>query len=125
MLTFSKSVLAVAVMTTFGAANATTYYENATLTDQTFTSNITAINGATVTVTGNEISAKRFTATNHYNHINNTTYTYNQSKVILGNSATQKITLKNHSTGFVSGLTVNGLAIKIMPAHRFTSRPKT
>ena len=108
MLTFSKSVLAVAVMTTFGAANATTYYENATLTDQTFTSNITAINGATVTVTGNEISAKRFTATNHYNHINNTTYTYNQSKVILGNSATQKITLKNHSTGFVSGLTVNG-----------------
>lgn len=112
MRNFTKSMLAVAVMTTFGAANAATYSTNTALTDKIFTENITAINGATVTVTGDEITAKRFTATNHYNHINGTNYTYDQSKVILGNDATKKITINNSSMGFVSGLAVNGPANK-------------
>ena len=112
MRTFTKSMLAVAVMTTFGAASAATYSTDTALTDKIFTENITAINGATVTVTGDEITAKRFTATNHYNHINGTNYTYDQSKVILGNDATKKITINNSSTGFVSGLAVNGPANK-------------
>lgn len=112
MRNFTKSMLAVAVMTTFGAANAATYSTDTALTDKIFTENITAINGATVTVTGDEITAKRFTATNHYNHINGTNYTYDQSKVILGNDATKKITINNSSTGFVSGLAVNGPANK-------------
>ena len=110
MRTFTKSMLAVAVLTTFGAANAATYSTNTALTDKIFTENITAINGATVTVTGDEITAKRFTATNHSDHINGTGYTYDQSKVMLGNTDTKKITINNSSTGFVSGLAVNGPA---------------
>lgn len=110
MRTFTKSILAVAVMTTFGAANAATYSTDTTLTDKIFTENITAINGATVTVTGDEITAKRFTATNHSDHVTTPGYSFKQSKVMLGNADTKKITINNSSTGFVSGLAVNGPA---------------
>lgn len=108
MVTFTKSLLAVAVMTTFGVANSATYSTDQELTDKVFTENITAINGATVKVTGEEITAKQFTATNHSDHVSGQGYTYNQSKVMLGNADTKKIMINNSSTGFVSGLAVNG-----------------
>ncbi len=107
MVTFTKSLLAVAVMTTFGVANSATYSTDKELTDKIFTENITAINGATVKVLGEEITAKQFTATNHSDHVSGK-YTYNQSKVMLGDADTKKITINNSSKGFVSGLAVNG-----------------
>ena len=64
MLTFTKSMLALSVMTAVGGANAATYTEDTTLTDKIFTEGIVAINGATVTVTGDEIAGKWFKATN-------------------------------------------------------------
>lgn len=107
MVTFTKSLLAVAVMTTFGVANSATHSTDKELTDKIFTENITAINGATVKVLGEEITAKQFTATNHSDHVSGK-YSYNQSKVMLGDADTKKITINNSSKGFVSGLAVNG-----------------
>ena len=65
MLTFTKSMLALSVMAAVGGANAATYTEDTTLTDKIFTEGIMAIDGATVTVTGDEIAGKWFKATNH------------------------------------------------------------
>lgn len=65
MLTFTKSMLALSVMAAVGGVNAATYTENTTLTDKIFTQSVTAIDGATVTVTGDEITGKLFKATNH------------------------------------------------------------
>lgn len=108
MVTFTKSLLAVAVMTTFGVANSATYSTDQELTDEIFTENITAINGATVKVFGEKITAKQFRATNHPNDISGTNFKYGQSKVMLGNADTKKITINNSSKGFVSGLAANG-----------------
>lgn len=108
MVTFTKSLLAVAVMTTFGVANSATYSTDEELTDKIFTENITAINGATVKVSGEEITAKQFTATNHSDHVSGPGYSYKQSTVMLGNADTKTITINNSSKGFVSGLAVNG-----------------
>ena len=58
MLTFTKSMLALSVMAAVAGANAATYTEDTTLTDKIFTEGIMAINGATVTVTGDEIAGK-------------------------------------------------------------------
>lgn len=57
MLTFTKSMLALSVMAAVGGANAATYTVDTTLTDKIFTEGIVAINGATVTVAGDEITA--------------------------------------------------------------------
>lgn len=65
MLTFTKSMLALSVMAAVAGANAATYTEDTTLTDKIFTEGIMAINGATVTVTGDEIAGKWFKATNY------------------------------------------------------------
>lgn len=108
MVTLTKSLLAVAVMTTFGVANSATYSTDQELTDEIFTENITAINGATVKVFGEKITAKQFRATNHPNDISGTNFKYGQSKVMLGNPDTKKITINNSSKGFVSGLAANG-----------------
>lgn len=108
MVTLTKSLLAVAVMTTFGVANSATYSTDQELTDEIFTENITAINGATVKVFGEKITAKQFRATNHPNDISGTNFKYGQSKVMLGNADTKKITINNSSKGFVSGLAANG-----------------
>ena len=59
MLTFTKSMLALSVMAAVAGANAATYTEDTTLTDKIFTEGIMAINGATVTVTGDEIGLFR------------------------------------------------------------------
>lgn len=65
MLTFTKSMLALSVMAAVGGANAATYTVDTTLTDKIFTEGIVAINGATVTVAGDEITGKLFKATNY------------------------------------------------------------
>lgn len=99
MLTFTKSMLALSVMAAVGGANATTYTEDTTLTDKIFTEGIVAINGATVTVTGDEIAGKWFKATNYSQDVGSK-YSYEQSKLLLGNADTKKITINNSSTGF-------------------------
>lgn len=53
-------MLALSVMAAVAGANAATYTEDTTLTDKIFTEGIMAINGATVTVTGDEIAGKWF-----------------------------------------------------------------
>lgn len=63
MLTFTKSMLALSVMAAVGGANAATYTVDTTLTDKIFTEGIVAINGATVTVAGDEITGKLFRTT--------------------------------------------------------------
>ena len=68
-----------------------------------------AINGATVTVTGDEIAGKWFKATNYSEDVGSK-YSYEQSKLLLGNADTKKITINNSSTGFVAGLEVSGPA---------------
>ena len=68
-----------------------------------------AINGATVTVTGDEIAGKWFKATNYSQDVGSK-YSYEQSKLLLGNADTKKITINNSSTGFVAGLEVSGPA---------------
>ena len=60
MLTFTKSMLALSVMAAVGGANAATYTEDTTLTDKIFTEGIMAIDGATVTVTGDERECQDF-----------------------------------------------------------------
>lgn len=109
MLTFTKSMLALSVMAAVGGANATTYADSTTLTDKIFTEGIVAINGATVTVTGDEIAGKWFKATNYSQDVGSK-YSYEQSKLLLGNADTKKITINNSSTGFVAGLEVAGPA---------------
>lgn len=109
MLTFTKSMLALSVMAAVGGANAATYTEDTTLTDKIFTEGIVAINGATVTVTGDEIAGKWFKATNYSEDVGSK-YSYEQSKLLLGNADTKKITINNSSTGFVAGLEVSGPA---------------
>ena len=109
MLTFTKSMLALSVMAAVGGANAATYADSTTLTDKIFTEGIVAINGATVTVTGDEIAGKWFKATNYSQDVGSK-YSYEQSKLLLGNADTKKITINNSSTGFVAGLEVAGPA---------------
>ena len=109
MLTFTKSMLALSVMAAVGGANAATYTEDTTLTDKIFTEGIVAIKGATVTVTGDEIAGKWFKATNYSQDVGSK-YSYEQSKLLLGNADTKKITINNSSTGFVAGLEVSGPA---------------
>lgn len=84
MLTFTKSMLALSVMAAVAGANAATYTEDTTLTDKIFTEGIMAINGATVTVTGDEIAGKWFKATNYSQDVGSK-YSYEQSKLLLGN----------------------------------------
>lgn len=107
MLTFTKSMLALSVMAAVGGANAATYTEDTTLTDKIFTEGIMAIDGATVTVTGDEIAGKWFKATNHSQDVGSK-YSYEQSKLLLGNADTKKITINNSSKDLVSGLIVSG-----------------
>ena len=66
-----------------------------------------AIDGATVTVTGDEIAGKWFKATNHSQDVGSK-YSYEQSKLLLGNADTKKITINNSSKDLVSGLIVSG-----------------
>ena len=96
MLTFTKSMLALSVMAAVGGANAATYTEDTTLTDKIFTEGIMATDGATVTVTGDEIAGKWFKATNHSQDVGSK-YSYEQSKLLLGNADTKKITINNSS----------------------------
>ena len=107
MLTFTKSMLALSVMAAVGGANAATYTEDTTLTDKIFTEGIMAIDGATVTVTGDEIAGKWFKATNYSQDVGSK-YSYEQSKLLLGNADTKKITINNSSKDLVSGLIVSG-----------------
>lgn len=107
MLTFTKSMLALSVMAAVGGANAATYTEDTTLTDKIFTEGIMAIDGATVTVTGDEIAGKWFKATNYSEDVGSK-YSYEQSKLLLGNADTKKITINNSSKDLVSGLIVSG-----------------
>lgn len=107
MLTFTKSMLALSVMAAVAGANAATYTEDTTLTDKIFTEGIMAINGATVTVTGDEIAGKWFKATNYSQDVGSK-YSYEQSKLLLGNADTKKITINNSSKDLVSGLIVSG-----------------
>ena len=83
------------------------YTEDTTLTDKIFTEGIMAINGATVTVTGDEIAGKWFKATNYSQDVGSK-YSYEQSKLLLGNADTKKITINNSSKDLVSGLIVSG-----------------
>ena len=103
MLTFTKSMLALSVMAAVGGANAATYTVDTTLTDKIFTEGIVAINGATVTVAGDEITGKLFKATNYSTDVDGK-YSYEQSKLLLGNADTKKITINNSSKDLVSGL---------------------
>lgn len=73
MLTFTKSMLALSVMAAVGGANAATYTVDTTLTDKIFTEGIVAINGATVTVAGDEITGKLFKATLTQRRLRSTT----------------------------------------------------
>ena len=111
MLTFTKSMLALSVMAAVGGVNAATYTENTTLTDKIFTQSVTAIDGATVTVTGDEITGKLFKATNHPSEVGSQ-YSYEQSKILLGNAETKKITINHSYTGsaaaVLSGLAASG-----------------
>lgn len=111
MLTFTKSMLALSVMAAVGGVNAATYTENTTLADKIFTQSVTAIDGATVTVTGDEITGKLFKATNHPSDVGSQ-YSYEQSKILLGNAETKKITINNSYTGsaaaVLSGLLASG-----------------
>lgn len=111
MLTFTKSMLALSVMAAVGGVNAATYTENTTLTDKIFTQSVTAIDGATVTVTGDEITGKLFKATNHPSDVGSQ-YSYEQSKILLGNAETKKITINHSYTGsaaaVLSGLAASG-----------------
>ena len=90
MLTFTKSMLALSVMAAVGGANAATYTEDTTLTDKIFTQDVVALGGATVTVTGDEITGKFFKATNHSDDVNGK-YSYKPSKLLLGNADTNKM----------------------------------
>lgn len=109
MLTFTKSMLALSVMAAVGGVNAATYTENTTLTDKIFTQSVTAIDGATVT--GDEITGKLFKATNHPSDVGSQ-YSYEQSKILLGNAETKKITINHSYTGsaaaVLSGLAASG-----------------
>ena len=111
MLTFTKSMLALSVMAAVGGANAATYTKDTTLTDKIFTEDIVAINGATVTVAGDEITGKLFKATNYSTDVDGK-YSYEQSKLLLGNADTKKITIDNSYSGsaatVLSGLSVSG-----------------
>lgn len=104
-------MLALSVMAAVGGVNAATYTENTTLTDKIFTQSVTAIDGATVTVTGDEITGKLFKATNHPNDVGSQ-YSYEQSKILLGNAETKKITINHSYTGsaaaVLSGLAASG-----------------
>lgn len=60
-------------------------------------------------VTGDEIAGKWFKATNYSKDVGSK-YSYEQSKLLLGNADTKKITINNSSTGFVAGLEVSGPA---------------
>ncbi len=111
MLTFTKSMLALSVMAAVGGANAATYTVDTTLTDKIFTEGIVAINGATVTVAGDEITGKLFKATNYSTDVDGK-YSYEQSKLLLGNADTKKITINNSSKDLVSGLSVSGPGTK-------------
>ena len=99
------------VMAAVGGVNAATYTENTTLTDKIFTQSVTAIDGATVTVTGDEITGKLFKATNHPSDVGSQ-YSYEQSKILLGNAETKKITINHSYTGsaaaVLSGLAASG-----------------
>lgn len=109
MLAFTKSMLALSVMAAVGGVNAATYTENTTLTDKIFTQSVTAIDGATVT--GDEITGKLFKATNHPSDVGSQ-YSYEQSKILLGNAETKKITINHSYTGsaaaVLSGLAASG-----------------
>ena len=107
MLTFTKSMLALSVMAAVGGVNAATYTENTTLTDKIFTQSVTAIDGATVTVTGDEITGKLFKATNHPSDVGSQ-YSYEQSKILLGNAETKKITINHTAAAVLSGLAASG-----------------
>ena len=104
-------MLALSVMAAVGGVNAATYTENTTLADKIFTQSVTAIDGATVTVTGDEITGKLFKATNHPSDVGSQ-YSYEQSKILLGNAETKKITINNSYTGsaaaVLSGLSASG-----------------
>jgi len=104
-------MLALSVMAAVGGVNAATYTENTTLTDKIFTQSVTAIDGATVTVTGDEITGKLFKATNHPSDVGSQ-YSYEQSKILLGNAETKKITINHSYTGsaaaVLSGLAASG-----------------
>ena len=60
-----------------------------------------------MTVTGDEIAGKWFKATNHSQDVGSK-YSYEQSKLLLGNADTKKITINNSSKDLVSGLIVSG-----------------
>lgn len=79
--------------------------------DKIFTQSVTAIDGATVTVTGDEITGKLFKATNHPSDVGSQ-YSYEQSKILLGNAETKKITINHSYTGsaaaVLSGLAASG-----------------
>ena len=94
-------MLALSVMAAVAGANAATYTEDTTLTDKIFTEGIMAINGATVTVTGDEIAGKWFKATNYSQDVGSK-YSYEQSKLLLGNADTKKITI-NKTLAYVDG----------------------
>ena len=102
-------MLALSVMAAVGGANAATYTEDTTLTDKIFTQDVVALGGATVTVTGDEITGKFFKATNHSDDVNGK-YSYKPSKLLLGNADTNKITIDNSYSGsaatVLSGLSV-------------------
>ena len=64
-----------------------------------------------MTVTGDEITGKLFKATNHPSDVGSQ-YSYEQSKILLGNAETKKITINNSYTGsaaaVLSGLSASG-----------------
>lgn len=108
---FSKCLIAIAVAGVLPSVSQAVTYDNGstTLTDSEFSEGVMVINGASVTVDAENISGKNFIVTNHSNHVNqNQSWTQAQSKLVLGTDSTENITLTNNTTGFATGIAIQG-----------------
>lgn len=108
---FSKCLIALAVASVLPSVSQAVTYDSGApvLKDSEFREGVTIINGASVTVDAENISGKNFIVTNHINHVKqNPSWTQAQSKLVLGTDSTENITLTNNTTGFATGIAIQG-----------------
>lgn len=107
---FSKCLIAIAVAGVLPSVSQAVTYDNGstTLTDSEFSEGVMVVNGASVTVDAENISGKNFLVTNYSKHVENTSWTQAQSKLVLGTDSTENITLTNRTSGFATGIAIQG-----------------
>lgn len=108
---FSRCLIAIAVAGVLPSVSQAVTYDNGSpiLTNSEFSEGVMVVNGASVTVDAENISGKNFLVTNHIDHVKqNSKWTQAQSKLVLGTDSTENITLTNNTTGFATGIAIQG-----------------